>query len=163
MHADLHGLDLRVNRVDGRIALDGNVAGIARYEGRDAPLSFFGETIPVCSVELGLPRIMDAIVRDMEEAGLADGRSVFAADLFSSYWLFGALEPMEGGAPWYYGGAPGLKDADYVLVPLCPVAQDVQGQVFEILEGLVEVEKISLTEIRRTDLYILFEKTELAE
>ncbi|MEL6957970.1 MAG: hypothetical protein AAGL89_03335 [Pseudomonadota bacterium] len=163
VHGDLYGLDLRVNRVDGRIALDGNVDGIERYDGRDAPLTFLGETIPVCSVELGLPRLMDAIVRDMEDAGLAQGRSVFAADIFSSYWLFGALEPMDQGAPWYYGGAPGLKDADYVLVPLCPVAQDVQGQVFEILEGLIEVDKIALTEVRRTDLYVLFEKTELSE
>ena len=160
VHDDLQSLDLRVNRVDIRTALDGVSPSIALYEEREEAPVFLGEPFATCSVELGLPRVIDAVVRDMEDAGLTTGKSLFAADLFSSHWLFGDLEPMDGGAPWYYGGVPGLKDADYVLVPICPVAQDIQIQIFEILDGLVETGKIELTEIRRTDLYILFEKTE---
>lgn len=156
VHTDIQAPDLRVNRVDARVALDGQIAGLAEYEDRDAPPSFMGTDIATCSVELGLPRIMDVIARDIEDAGLASGKSLFAADLFSSHWLFGDLEPMDQGAPWYYGGVPGLKDADYLLVPLCPVAQDVQAQILEIIEGLVEVDKVAVSEIRRTPLYVLY-------
>ena len=161
IHTDLQSAAIRVNRVDGRIAMDGQISLLPEYEDRDPAPVLLDETIPICSVELGLPLVMDAIVRDIEDAGLAEGKSLFAADIFSSHWLFGDLEPMDQGAPWYYGGAPGLKDADYVLVPLCPVAQDVQAQIFEILNGLVEVGKLELTEVRRTELYILYAKTDL--
>jgi len=152
VHTDLQSLDIRVNRVDGRIALDGQVSGLHAYPDRDAPPVFKGETIPVCSVELGLPRVMGAIARDMEDAGLADGKSLFAADIFSSHLLFGALEPMDQGSPWYYGGLPGIEDADYLMLPLCPVAQDVQAQILEE----VEASGIEAAEIRRTELYILY-------
>ncbi len=156
VHTDLQSVDLRVNRVDVRVALDGQVEGLSEYQGRDAPPMFMGEVIPTCSVELGLPRYMDAMVQDLEAAGLAEGKSLFAADIFSSHWLFGDLEPMERGAPWYYGGLPGIQDADYLLVPFCPVAQDVQGQILELIdstEGLMS----NLSEIRRTELYILYQ------
>ena len=161
IHTDLQAIDLRVNRVDARVAMDGQVAGLPEYPERDAPPTFMGETIPTCSVELGLPRVMEAIVRDLEAAGLAEGKSLFAADIFSSHWLFGALEPMDQGAPWYYGGVPGLQDADYVLVPLCPVAQDVQAQILELVTALEEAGKISVEEVRRTELYVLYAKTDL--
>lgn len=155
VHTDLQGLALRVQRVDGRIALDGQVAGLAPYPDRDAPSEFMGETFPVCTVELGLPQVMDAIVRDLEAEGLAEGRKLFAADIFSSHWLFGALEPLDGGAPWYYGGLPGWEDADYLLIPLCPVAQDVQARILKAVE---EAGTDGLTELRRTELYVLYGK-----
>lgn len=155
VHTDLQALNLRVNRVDARVALDGVVAGLTPYADRDAASEFMGEQFPICSVELGLPAMMDAIVRDMEEAGLAEGRALFAADIFSSHWLFGALEPMQGGAPWYYGGLPGWEDADYLLIPLCPVAQDVQARILKTIE---DQGTDGLTEIRRTDLYVLYSK-----
>lgn len=156
VHTDLHSLDFRLNRVDVRVAMDGVVDGLDVYADRPEPPVFLGEEFAACSVELGLMRLMDTITRDLEDAGLAHGNSVFAADLFASYWLFGDLEPMDQGAPWYYGGVPGLKDADFVLVPFCPVVQDVQAQIFEVLEGLIEADKIALTEVRRTGLYILY-------
>ena len=155
VHTDLQSLDLRVNRVDARIALDGNVAGLPAYPDRDEPLVFMGETLPICTVELGLPMVMARMVRDLEEAGLADGKSLFAADVFSSHWLFGALEPMDQGAPWYYGGLPGIEDADYLLVPLCPVDQKIQHQILGAIKERGDA--ISVTEIRRTELYILYQ------
>ncbi len=80
---------------------------------------------------------------------------MFGADVFSSHWLCGALEPMDQGAAWYYGGLPGFEDADYLLVPLCPVVQDVQRQILETIEERGDA--ISVTEIRRTELYILYQ------
>ncbi|SLN49745.1 hypothetical protein [Pseudooctadecabacter jejudonensis] len=165
VHSDLYAANLRVNRVDGRIAMDGAVEGLTAFEDREDPVEIFGEIIPRCTIELGLPHVMDVIASDIDAAGLSQGpggpRSMFAADIFSSYWLFGDLAPMAGGAPWYYGGAPGLKDAELILVPLCPVAQDVQGEIAEILNGLVEADKITVREVLRTELYVVYEKTDL--
>lgn len=161
VHTDLQSADLRVNRVDARVALDGQIESLPFYEDRDEAAILMGEEIPRCTIELGLPRVMDVIARDIDAAGLSQGRSMFAADIFASHWLFGDLEPMEKGAPWYYGGAPGLKDAELLLVPLCPVSQSVQVEIFEILNGLVDAGKLQLTEVRRTDMYVLFEKTDL--
>lgn len=154
VHTDLQSFDPRVNRLDGQIALDGQVAGLPASPDRDAPLMFMGEELASCALQNGLPRMMDTIVQDMESAGLAAGRSVFAADLFSSYWLFGDLEPLDQGAPWYYGGLPGLQDADYLLVPICPVMPYVQRQILKGFEAMED--KIEATEIRRTGLYILY-------
>ncbi|KPP84925.1 MAG: Protein of unknown function (DUF2029) [Rhodobacteraceae bacterium HLUCCA08] len=157
-HDDIRSVDLRVLRVDGRIALDGPGSGLEAYRDladRDAPSVFRGETFDYCTVELGLPSVMQAIADDLDAAGLAEGRRVFAADIFSSYWLFGSLEPLAGGAPWYYGGLAGWDDADYLLVPLCPVAQDVQRM---ILEDIEDAGADGLVEIRRTPLYVLFSR-----
>ena len=100
--------------------------------------------------------MFDAVTRDLEEAGLAEGKRQLAADLFSSYWLYGSLERLEGGAPWYYDGLPGFESADYLLVPFCPVSHDLQVM---ILKAVTERGTDDLREIRRTPLYILFEKT----
>ncbi len=158
IHTDLQTVDIRALRVDGRIAMDGPGSGLEAYaEGADRdPLSTFrGETFPYCTTELGLPSVFDAITRDLEGAGLAGEKKVFVADLFSSLWLFGDLRPLDHGAPWYYGGLPGYDSADYLLLPLCPVTQDVQH---DILEAITARGTDDLTEIRRTPLYILFSK-----
>ena len=152
LHADLQGFKVRLERVDARVALGGQVAGLPASEDRDPLVEFRGETFPSCAVELGLSRILDTTVQDLEQAGFADGTSIFAADLFSSHWMFGSLEPMDGGAPWYYGGLPGLRDADYVLVPFCPVSNFVQNKVFELLD----YSDVPLSEVHRTGLFILY-------
>ncbi|MCF2869777.1 hypothetical protein L0664_01740 [Octadecabacter sp. G9-8] len=151
-HADLQGFTIRLERVDARVALGGQVAGLTPSVDRDPVVEFRGEIYPPCGIELGLARYIDTMVRDLETAGYADGTSVFVADLFSSHWMFGSFEPMDGGAPWYYGGLPGLRDADYVLVPFCPMSTLVQTKVFEIMDEA----EVPLSEIRRTGLYILY-------
>ncbi len=156
VHTDLRSKDIRVNQIEARVALDGQLDGLDLYDGREDPVTFQGNTLTSCSLELGLPRMMEAIVLDMEDAGLAEGKSLFAADIFSSHWLFGALDPMDQGAPWYYGGAPGLQDADYLMVPLCPVVPFIQAQILDVVQGLIDAEEIAVEEIRRTDLYILY-------
>ena len=159
IHTDLQTADLRALRVDGRVALDGEGSGLEQFREaarRDEQAEFMGEVFPYCTTELGLPAMFDAVTRDLEEAGLAEGKRLLAADLFSSYWLYGSLERLEGGAPWYYGGLPGFESADYLLVPFCPVSHDLQVM---ILKAVTERGTDDLREIRRTPLYILFEKT----
>ncbi len=156
-HQDLRSLEPRIFRVDAQVALDGVLPELARYQERDDPVVFMGEEMRPCTLQVGLPRVMATIARDIEEAGLAEGKALFAIDIFSSHWLFGSMRPLDGGAPWYYGGTPGLEDADYVLAPLCPITESGQRQIANIVSDEIEAGRLSLREIRRTELYILFE------
>ena len=113
-----------------------------------------GENLPVCLQELGLFGTMRAIVKDMEDKGLAEGKTVFAADTFGSHWLFGDLDPTKGGAPWYYGELTGFQNADYFLVPTCPTTPRAFRS---ILNDLNDLERISLTKLVSAELYWLYE------
>jgi hypothetical protein len=99
---------------------------------------------------------MDAMARDLDAAGLAEGRSALVADILSSFWVFGTSEPLDGGAPWYYDGLPGWEDADYFLLPLCPRVPLVRDSMIEEIKARGVTE--TLTEIRRTPHYILYAK-----
>ncbi|PVA05798.1 hypothetical protein [Thalassorhabdomicrobium marinisediminis] len=156
VHRDLLGHEARQERVDARIALDIELDLLPRFEGRDPDTVFLGETSAPCALELGLPGMFGAIVRDLEQAGLADGASLFAADIFSSHWLFGDLDPLDQGAPWYYGGLPGIEDADYLLVPRCPVIESARQMILELIEERIETGTLTVSEVRRTPLYVLY-------
>ncbi len=159
-HDDLFAARLRAYRPDQRGPLD--VTGTAMQAFQDMPeaievANFKGEDLPVCSLELGMIAWFDTIVQDLENAGLAAGKSVFAADLFSSHWLFGDLDPIPQGAPWYYGGLPGFANADYLIVPLCPIIHEVRSAILKDIDET----GADLREIRRTKLYILYEIGEI--
>ncbi len=154
-HADLFATKLRAIRTDTSVPLDISGTGLETYEymvERPEPTVFQGEVLAQCELTLGMSAWFDVITADLESAGLSGDKSIFTADLFSSHWLFGDFKPLKGGAPWYYGGLPGLGAADYVLVPLCPIIPEVRRQILETIEE----NEIGLTEIRRTSLYILY-------
>lgn len=157
--ADIRVLDSRMSELSGTAAIPApdfpppNAAAAAagdRLSARPAVLS--GETLPGCTLTTGLAQWFRAVTADLEAVGQA-GAGIFAADALSPYWLYGDFRPLTGGAPWYYDGLPGLADADLVLVPLCPASPAAR---IAALEALAEV---PLTEIRRTSLYILLEKS----
>jgi hypothetical protein len=155
-HDDIFAARIRAYRVDLREPMETRGTGLERFadiEEAIEPTLFRGETLPSCWVELGAIAWFDTITRDLEASGFAGpDKSLVAADLFTSHWLFGDLQPVKNGAPWYYGGLPGFENADYLLVPICPIT-------FESRESILrDVEKaaIELTELRRTELYILF-------
>jgi hypothetical protein len=156
VHEDLYTLALWTRRVDGMVALDGPDSAFAAYtdpQARDdISTGFRGETLPVCAIDVGMVAWFRAISDDLKASGLADGTSAFVADILSSYWLYGAFEPLKHGAPWYYGGLPGFGNADYLLVPLCPLSPRVRKQVLEA----VDAAGVDLDEVRRTETYILF-------
>ncbi len=155
---DLQTARIRARQITAEVPLDGPDTPFAAVT--DADLregiwqSFQGEPLPACSLKLGTIAWFSAAAADLRASGLAEGRTVFAADLLSSYWLFGAFEPLPGGAPWYYGGLPGFENADYLIVPLCPLALPVRRMVLE------EVARsgVTLREVRRTEIYILYRK-----
>ena len=153
LHSDLLAAKVRTTRVMARVPLDGFAADIFGHEEEPAkPVSFQGETLPDCEVELGFTVFYDTIASDLEKAGFAQGQSLFTADVLSSFWLYGPLVPLKGGAPWYYGGLPGFENADYLLVPLCPI---LPGQRRQILKA-VEESGQTMTELRRASLYVLY-------
>jgi len=154
-HADLFATKLRAIRTDTSVPLDIVGTGLEAYEymvERPEPIVFHGAVLAQCELTLGMSAWFDVITADLENAGLSGDKSIFAADLFSSHWLFGDFKPLAGGAPWYYGGLPGIGAADYVLVPLCPIIPEVRRMILETIEN----NDIGLTEVRRTSLYILY-------
>jgi hypothetical protein len=110
-----------------------------------------GESLRSCELMSGLVVWYDAIAADLAAAGYG-GRAIYEADLLSSLPLYGDFRPVRGGSPWYYGGTPGLDDADFVLVPDCPVALDSRKIKLEAIAAA----GVRLTEVRRTPLYRLY-------
>lgn len=154
--ADLRIPKERAYRVNGQVAMDGPGSGLEAYAAlaeRDKPAILDEKPLPRCELEQGLSAWFEAITQDLKKAGLDKGKRIFAADLFSGFWLFDKnLRPLKAGSPWYYGDLPGFESADYLLVPQCPVNQKVRRETL----GMIAARKdISLTELRRTPLYIL--------
>ena len=154
-HSDLQTRTLRTNRVDGTIGLDGEGSGLEdRRELADRESSrteFQGELLPDCELRLGLGAWFETIVADLEANGHS-GKYLFAADIFTSHWLFGDIKRLPNGSPWFYGGRPGFEAAELMIVPLCPASEAIRKQ---ILDDLGE-DGLSFEEVHRTPLYILF-------
>ncbi len=158
VHEDLFTPTRRVERVDGKVPLDGPGSPFAAYVDpaarEDLMVTFQGEELPLCAIDLGMVTWFRAISDDLKASGLTEGKSAFVADILSSFWLYGAFEPLKHGAPWYYGGLPGFENADFLLVPLCAMSPPVRAQVLEAVEDA----GATLNEVRRTETYILFAK-----
>ncbi|SLN50833.1 hypothetical protein [Roseisalinus antarcticus] len=155
VNADIHAAAIRARRTDIKVPVEAPDLGLPAFrpeEDRTDPVIFMGETRAYCSLELGLIAVFDAVARDLEDAGYG-GRPIFVADLLSSFWLFGDLSPLPGGAPWYYSGLPGLEAADFIIVPTCPISPTTQSR---ILSSLNSRGTDDLTEVRRTALYTLY-------
>lgn len=153
--ADLYTVRTRAFRLEARVPFTGE--RFATLEDEVAPediAMFQGETLPRCAIEMGMAAWLALMAEDLRGSGLSAGKTVLTADLLSNFWLYGAFEPLPGGAPWNYGGLPGLENADYLLVPLCAVAPSERKAI------LADVEKTGVRwrEARRTEMYALFEK-----
>lgn len=154
-HSDLMLQSIRSSRVEARVVMQApQLADLAAGALREEPAVLQGEILARCELEMGLVGWINAIAQDLQQAGLSTGKKLFVADAFSSHWMFSDLQPVPNGAPWYYGGLPGIAAADYLLVPLCPAEPNIRKQVLDAIKARPE---ISLTEIRRTALYVLLD------
>ncbi|MCR8723644.1 hypothetical protein [Frigidibacter sp. ROC022] len=157
-YGDLGLPQVRYARADGKIPLDGEGSGLdhlASFAERDkdeAELS--GEPLRSCGLEMGIEGVFDAVAGDLKKAGF-EGRRIFEADLFNALWLFGDFPPLIGAAPWYYGGTPGMADADLVLVPECAVSLPARKTKLDAISEAGYV----LAPIRETPLYTLYSVT----
>ncbi|AMY70765.1 hypothetical protein [Frigidibacter mobilis] len=158
--ADIHALDSRMLALTGTASISTPdfpqlgpppVEEGAKISDRASVLN--GETLPACALATGLTAWLRAVTADLEAAGQS-GAGIFVTDTLSPFWMFGDFRPLAQGAPWYYDGAPGLADADLVLVPLCPISVSSRTAALEALAA----SGTDLAEIRRTSLYILLGK-----
>ena len=153
--ADLLTVAARAYQVDGRQMLHVPGGPDARWYSPDLrgkPTVLRGEVLASCETMLGMSGWTTALADDLAQAGYGAGTQIFSADLFSSFWLFGPQEVLTGGAPWYYGGLTGIGNADVILVPLCPQHEPARKQILDEIEAV----GFAMTEVRRTDHYILF-------
>jgi hypothetical protein len=121
---------------------------------RDTIATLQGKELPFCEVMFGIVAWYAAIAADLEAAGYA-GKGIYEVDLLAALPLYGDFRPLRGGSPWYYGGTPGIGDADLVLIADCPLSGESRKLK---LEALTEA-GVQLTEVRRTPLYRLFSFT----
>ncbi len=156
-HTDFFTLSDRVGRVLERRPVQFDNTDFASLNGsaeQNNPIVFKGEAFPECVQTLGLFGVMQAIADDLSAFGVKADQSVFTADTFGSFWLFGDLKPGQGAAPWYYGDLTGYEDGSYVLFPTCPATPRAMRAIVKDLTPHED----NLREVRRTELYVLYEK-----
>ena len=124
----------------------------ARIIDRPPPPSFQGMTFPNCEWMAGSRAFFEVLSEDLSRADLPEGSRILTADNLIAFWLFGPWEPPQGSAPWYYGGMPGLSNADYVLIPKCGFLTSVRGIMIDDLKA----SGADFTLVRDNDLYALF-------
>jgi hypothetical protein len=154
VHADLQATVLVSNSVDAVIGLDGQGTAFAAYRplaDRRWLVSIDGAELPNCELQTGLAAWYTTIGADLAGAGFA-GKAIYEVDLLNVLYLFGDFPRLKGAAPWYYGGTPGIANADYVLIPICPVtAPSRKVKLAALLSA-----GVVLTEVRRTAEYRLY-------
>ncbi|UWQ06937.1 hypothetical protein [Aliiroseovarius crassostreae] len=160
---DLQARRVRANLINVSRPFDGPdtifAASYLAKDREDEKLEFRGEEFPSCVLESGMMAWFRGVADDLNAAGLVQGKSIFVADILASYWLFGAGEPLQRGAPWYYGGLTGIENADLLLVPSCPQSGELRKLV---LEEISETEWVQdVTELRRTGDYVLYQLPDL--
>ncbi len=157
LHEDLQTYAPRAARVDVRSAYDGPDSLFADLYDDDAredtEVTFKGRELEYCSLELGMVVWFRAVSREIADWS-GGGVSLFSADLLSSYWLYADLEPLKGGAPWYYGELSGIQNADYLLVPACPLSADTRKKILDEVSGQDWIDEVK--EARRTPYYTLY-------
>ena len=115
-----------------------------------APDLLNGEALAACEMGTGYNAWFESTAQTLAGAGHSGAR-VLVADLFSALWLYGDFQPVRGGAPWYYAGTPGLDQADFVLVPLCPTNLAHRREIL----GAIEAAGWRLDEVMRSETFIL--------
>jgi len=111
-----------------------------------------GEDLLDCSLRDGFSGWTQKMLGQLARVDAAQGRRVLVADVYDHLWLYGPYARNIGAAPWYYGSDDGIDGAEFVLVPLCAMAPEARRQKLD----LIAEKGWSLTEIQRTDLFILF-------
>ncbi|MEM7438979.1 MAG: hypothetical protein AAF393_05215 [Pseudomonadota bacterium] len=107
------------------------------HPGQEAPepIRFAGEDLPWCEKDNGLIADLQASGKALNGLVPTKGKTAFYADWVNAIWLWSDLDPLPGGAPWYYGGAPGLEKADYLVVPICPMGRGVRNMALRAVEA----------------------------
>ncbi|MEM6593635.1 MAG: hypothetical protein AAF672_02520 [Pseudomonadota bacterium] len=155
-HDDFFTPRARVFRVMERGTItfkDPQFAMLNEFADMEPDVEFAGMTYPSCVQDLGLLGMMRAVADDLRDIGLGDDARIFTADTFGGLWMFGGFTPLQGGAPWYYGDLSGFENADYLLVPTCPITP----RAFKaILADIDARDAVELSLMRESELYRLY-------
>ncbi|AJE45920.1 hypothetical protein [Celeribacter indicus] len=141
--AETYDIFVRVQRTQmvlAREALVDRYAQLAPYVTEDAlfePVTFLGERLPRCTLDSGDGAMHRYMADRLKEVpfNYPPEAQFFVADIASAIWILGDFAPLEGGAPWYYSGAPGVGHADAIIVPTCPIAPEVQRNALAAIEA----------------------------
>ena len=155
-HGDVYTPMNRVNRVQERRTITfqaPELTALNEIADIEPDVTFLDVTYPSCQQELGLLGIMRETAADLRRFGLKDDARVFTADTFGGVWMFGGFEAVIGGAPWYYGELSGFENADYLLVPTCPITPRAFKAIAADIDAL---EGVSFEPLRRTELFNLY-------
>jgi len=152
-HDDLRIQEWRLYQVDAQVPLDTPGTPFASYAARaerPEPPVLNGETLPTCTLLTGYSAVYETMDREIV-ALTRPGARVLLADLLTGLWMFGDVAPVPRAAIWYYGGTPGLAQADYVAVPLCPTTELARSEFLKAAAA----EGWRLVEVARTETMIL--------
>jgi hypothetical protein len=100
-------------------------------------VQFLGEALTSCTVYSGDAKLQAVMAERLKQPpfGYSEASQFFVADILSVLWMEGGFEPLQNGAPWYYGGTAGAEHADAIVLPLCPTSAGAQKAALEALEA----------------------------
>ena len=114
--------------------LDGLNVVVPHPATAEAPVAtFWGGTMPACEMRSAAAEGYRRMAEEVAAAGFA-GQRAFLADIVQSLWLYGDVGRLPNGAPWYYGGLPGVRNAEIVVVPHCPSREHGRKRALDALE-----------------------------
>ncbi len=146
------GKDLRFRRVSGG-PYSASVAHPALAAEATEPTIFEGVSLPNCQKNTGLIAELVQTGAALDGFEQTAGAQVLYADWVNGLWLFSKTRSLQGGAPWYYGGTPGFENAQYLVVPKCPMGQDVRAL---ILDAIAKDKTLSVVLEEETPLFLLY-------
>ncbi|MEO0990716.1 MAG: hypothetical protein AAFX00_07195, partial [Pseudomonadota bacterium] len=114
--------------------------------------SLDGRPLADCALLPGTVAYFDGIASDLEAEGFA-GSAILMLDLLSGFWMYGDFPPLSGAAPWSYGQPLGGPQADYILVPRCPIHPATRAA---LASAFNEATTVSFENVRETPIYSLF-------
>ncbi|MDA8586462.1 hypothetical protein N9L47_09370 [Rhodobacteraceae bacterium] len=138
-----------------RDRVDPNWSRYSEEVDRSALSELNGISFPHCEWMAGSRAYLERIAEELRADGVTSDDQVLPADILAGLWMFGPFKPLDGGAPWYYGGLTGLENADYLMVPKCVFVAKIRRIM---LKELNEADT-DLTLVSDNDLYALFTVT----
>ncbi|SMX44020.1 DUF2029 domain-containing protein [Actibacterium lipolyticum] len=154
-HNDLFGDTKRAYALKANIRLDiPDTSPMVKGHGAAKEQTLLaGEPLRACELYDGAVGYFSSIAEELSAAGVGPDDGFLVADIVNVAWMFGDFKPLPGGGPWYYGGAPGLENARYLVVPNCPYRMSERHRII----GEVVKRELPLKEVYRSSMLILME------
>ena len=87
-----------------------------------------------CALKTGYYGLMQMIADDLVTAGYSNAKLAYV-DVANPLPLLAPLRRLEYVSPWYYGGTRDVENADYLVVPKCPISEPTFRAYLDALNG----------------------------